>query len=294
MEEKTLVKYQDGKGQEIVLSEEIVRKYLVQGNGKVTNQEIMMFLALCKYQKLNPFLREIYLIKYSDTLPASMVTGKETFLKRAIHNPKYQGHETGISEDGKKAWAKVYVAGYQVPIACEVDYIEYVGKNREGQINKMWREKPKTMLKKVALVQALREAFPEDFGGMYSVEEINAVQEETLPKNEVVITEEFDEMSQQPKNDEKIIDPDISIEELKPEELKPPKESYQKRIGDLMREMYGNDISAMQQKLLQLTSFVNKEGKEIIGVISLKELSDKQAKVAFCKLREEIEKEKNK
>ena len=29
------------------------------------------------------------------------------------------------------------------------------------------------MLKKVALVQALREAFPEDFGGMYSEEEIN-------------------------------------------------------------------------------------------------------------------------
>ena len=39
-------------------------------------------------------------------------------------------------------------------------------------VNSQWSKKPATMIRKVALVQALREAFPEDFGGMYSQEEV--------------------------------------------------------------------------------------------------------------------------
>ena len=180
-----IVKYESMTGQEVQLSPDIVRQYLVNGDSKlITDQEISMFLALCKYQQLNPFLREIYLVKYGSKNPATMVTGKETFLKRAAKNPKYEGHKTGISEDGKVAWAEVYIQGYQVPIRCEVDYDEYVGTKDEytggkpsGKKvpNKMWASKPKTMLKKVALVQALREAFPADFGGLYSQEEINTV-----------------------------------------------------------------------------------------------------------------------
>lgn len=177
-----IIKYQTLTGQEVKLSPAIVKKYLVSGEGKVTDQEIMMFMALCKYQNLNPFLREAYLIKYG-TDKATMVVGKETFLKRAVKNPKYQGHETGINEDGKKAWAKVYVKDYVVPITVEVDYDEYVGRKSDGTINKIWKAKGCTMLKKVALVQALREAFPEDFGGMYSPEEINTIS--SLPENPI-------------------------------------------------------------------------------------------------------------
>jgi len=173
---------------EVRINSNTVRTYLVSGKGKPSDQEIMMFLSLCKYQGLNPFLREVYLIKYADNAPAAMVTGKEAFLKRASRNAKYEGHETGISDDGKIAWAQVHVKGYKVPIKSEVDYDEYVGL-KDGKPNKMWASKGRTMLKKVALVQALREAFPEDLGGMYSQEEINTVDEplsttpvqETLP-----------------------------------------------------------------------------------------------------------------
>ena len=82
-----LVKYETDNGQ-VELSGEIIKKYLVPAgkDGKpslVTDQEVTMFLKLCQYQKLNPFLREVYLIKYGNQ-PATMVTGKETFLKRAI------------------------------------------------------------------------------------------------------------------------------------------------------------------------------------------------------------------
>lgn len=198
-----ITKIQTAAG-DVELSHDIVNKYLVSGKGKCSEQETMMFIALCKYRGLNPFLREAYIIKYSDSSPASMVVGKEAFAKRAAKNPKYRGHTTGISEDGKVAWAEVYMEGYEVPIRCEVDYDEYVGTKDEwvnGQntgrkiVNSMWASKPKTMLKKVALCQAWREAMPEDFGGMYGAEEINTVNAETLPNNVVDVNTETGEIT---------------------------------------------------------------------------------------------------
>jgi len=59
----------------VELSPDIIRKYLVSGEGKITDQEMMMFIKLCEYQKLNPFLREVYLIKYGSS-PATMVNRK--------------------------------------------------------------------------------------------------------------------------------------------------------------------------------------------------------------------------
>lgn len=190
--EKELIKYETMTGQEIQLSPDIIRQYLISGDStKITDQEVMMFLSLCRYQRLNPFIREAYIIKYGNT-PATIVTGKETFLKRAVKNPKYRGHRTGIDENTKAAWAEVYVEGYDVPIRCEVDYKEYVGLKSDGTPNRMWATKPKTMLKKVALVQALREAFPDDFGGMYSPEEINTI-DQALPADTVQIQHSPDE-----------------------------------------------------------------------------------------------------
>ena len=39
-------------------------------------------------------------------------------------------------------------------------------------MNQQWSKKPATMIRKVALVQALREAFPANLGGMYAAEEV--------------------------------------------------------------------------------------------------------------------------
>lgn len=196
---KDIIKYMAGDC-EIELTDDTIRTYLVNGSGKITDQELMMFKKLCEYQKLNPFLREVYIIKYSDKFPATVVTGKETFLKRANRNPLYKGHETGISDDGKTAWAKVHKDGYEVPIECVVDFNEYVGL-KEGKPNKMWAAKPNTMLKKVALVQALREAFPEDLGGLYSQEEINTISQE-LPTVEVKLPQTKRIENQQQKADD--------------------------------------------------------------------------------------------
>lgn len=186
----TVTEYKVGE-ESIRLSPSIVRNYLVNGSGNVTDQEIMMFIGLCKYQHLNPFLREAYLIKYGNQ-PATIVTGKEAITKRAMRNARFSGQQAGVvihHEDtgeleyregslvipGEKlagGWAKVYVKGFDVPIEAAVSFEEYVGRKSDGSINGQWSKKPATMIRKVALMQALREAFPEELGSMYASEEM--------------------------------------------------------------------------------------------------------------------------
>jgi phage recombination protein Bet len=189
----------------IKLNPVLVKKYLVRGNSdNITEQEIMLFIALCKHQKLNPWINEAYLIKYG-TQSATMVVGKDVFTKRAFKNPNCNGWKAGITvyNQHKKELidreGTVYVEGIEKLIGgwCEVsfkdkkeslkqsvNYNEYVGLKKDGTPNKMWTEKPATMIRKVAIVQTLREAFPEDFQNCYFEEEmkVNTDEFKTLEK----------------------------------------------------------------------------------------------------------------
>ena len=200
-----VVEYTAG-GDTISLSPDTIRRYLVSGGGNISDQEAMMFLQMCRYQKLNPFLREAYLIKYGNN-PASMVVGKDTFIKRARHRPEFDGFKAGvvvqtgsgeiIEREGSfrapgeallGGWARVYIKGYKTPFYAAVDWNEYVGV-KDGRPNRMWASKPTTMIRKVALSQALREAFPDDMGGLYEPEEINTVNMDDLPEEPVDMPE---------------------------------------------------------------------------------------------------------
>ena len=56
-------------------------------------------------------------------------------------------------------------------------------------MNSQWAKKPATMIRKVALVQALREAFPKSFGGMYIAEE-QGIDEPNFSVSDVVEMQE--------------------------------------------------------------------------------------------------------
>lgn len=190
-------------GEEVKLSAAMVKKYLVSGDASaVTDQEVMMFLTLCKYQHLNPFLREAYLIKYGNS-PATIVTGKDTYTKRAAKNPNYKGKEAGIivinlkgeieQREGTFAlkdeqivggWARIYAKDRE-PELYTVSFDEYAGRKKDGSLNSQWATKPATMIRKVAVVQGLRECFPEDFEGLYSPEEM-ATANPNVDVNEIV------------------------------------------------------------------------------------------------------------
>ena len=208
-------------GEEIRLDAQTVRDYLVNGNGAVSDQEVLMFLNLCKYQHLNPFLREAYLIKYGSNSPATMVVGKDVFTKRAQKHPQFAGLQAGVivrktEKDAKGqavcvgepieregsmvysgetlvgGWCKVYIKGYQVPMYESVSFKEYAGKKSDGTLNGQWAKMPATMIRKVAVAQGLREAFPDVTGGLYEQEEIPEASSIELPEEPV----------QQAKNEE--------------------------------------------------------------------------------------------
>ena len=80
------VSYSDEKGQEIKLTASDIVEY-ISTDSSVTEKEVFTFLNMCKYLKLNPFLKEIYLIKYKDS-PAIFVISYQTLLKRAEENKK--------------------------------------------------------------------------------------------------------------------------------------------------------------------------------------------------------------
>lgn len=203
-EQAGIVKY-EANGEMVKLSPTTVKKYLISGGGNVSDQEVMMFLSLCRYQHLNPFLREAYLIKYGNNDPATIVVGKDVFTKRADATPTYGGKQAGvivIDRDGEVkeregalvlpsetlvgGWAKVFIKGHDTPEYASVSFEEYVGRKKSGEINGQWSKKPATMIRKVAVVQALREAFPDRFQGMYAQEEFPEVSGKKLDTEEIV------------------------------------------------------------------------------------------------------------
>jgi phage recombination protein Bet len=199
MSDQAIVRYTTDSGVAIALSPQTVRDYLVSGDGDVSDQEVVMFLELCRAQRLNPFLREAYLIKFGRG-PASIVTGKETFLKRAEKRESFDGFEAGITllvggqterregalldperEKLIGGWANVWRKDRAHPFFVEASFDEYAGRTRDGSLNRQWSRMPATMMRKVPLVQALREAFPNAFGGLLSPEEIG-VDGDALPQ----------------------------------------------------------------------------------------------------------------
>lgn len=203
-----LVRY-DVHGETVELSPEIIKRYLVNGDPtRVTDQEVNMFLNLCRYQHLNPFLREAYLIKYGNA-PATMVTGKDVFVRRARASADFDGFQAGVIVSNKNSgevteregswwmpsteallggWARVFIKGIKEPFYSAVSFNEYVGRDKDGNINKQWNSKPCTMIRKVALSQALREAFPDQNSGLYSPEEISEASNVELNENPISIS----------------------------------------------------------------------------------------------------------
>lgn len=210
-----VVKY-EVEGQEIKLTPTIVQQYIVGTDAKITLPEFKMFTELCKVRKLNPFLREAYLIKYSTKQPASIVVGKDAILKRAVLNEKYDGMKSGIivlTESGEEksrqgtfklpneilvgGWAEVFRKDWKNSIYCSVTLQEVIQRKSDGTPNANWAKQPATMIEKVAKVRALREAFVEDLAGMYEAEEMNVdlpeIKEEPIINQDDVVEAEYEE-----------------------------------------------------------------------------------------------------
>ena len=150
-------------------------------------KEKSMFVNMAQMFGLNPFKREIYCNIYGsgDYRTCAIVTGYEVYLKRAERTGKMDGWECTTNEtDGKlTATVTIYRKDWNHPFRHTVNYAECVQLNHKtGKPNSIWAKMPVFMTKKVAMAQAFRLCFPDEFGGMpYTNDEIvndDAVKEE--------------------------------------------------------------------------------------------------------------------
>ena len=184
-------------GNDVKLTGNTVAKYLTRGNGNVSEQEVVMFINLCKFQKLNPFLNEAYLIKFGNQ-PAQIIVSKEAFMKRGQNHilsmtvwkpvsSLERGDEMIEIEGAVKlkgdvligGWSKIYRKDRPVPVIVKSGFERIFSK---GQAT--WKDMPLNMIRKTAIVNALREAFPDNVGAMYTEEEAPAVPKEAKATEE--------------------------------------------------------------------------------------------------------------
>lgn len=197
-------------GQHFTVSFGDVRDFICP---KATDAECKIFLETCKQYHLNPFTKEAYLIHYdnkNDDTASTIVLGKNCYLQMAERHPAYDGFEAGVivlTADGQLlnregsivydwnggetllgGWAKVYRKDRTRASYEEVKLSEYdTGKS-------LWNGKKATMIRKVALVHALREAFPSTFGALYDESEVRVDAEgaaREVPSEELPVLDPF-------------------------------------------------------------------------------------------------------
>lgn len=185
-------------GEVLKLDKPTVVKYLTD-NKEITDSEFNMFFQLCKVNKVNPFLKEAYIIKYGSS-PATIVLDYKVLQQIAEDNRAYRGMKHGVIVQGKDGqvterlgeytlpgetliagWCEVYRSDRECPTKVVAMFEEFKATKRDGTVNSNWSEKPCFMICKVAKAQALREAFPNLVGSnVYISEEMDSVKQEPV------------------------------------------------------------------------------------------------------------------
>jgi phage recombination protein Bet len=151
-----------------------------------SEKQIKFFLKFCVFEGLNPFKNEVYYIPFKNKNGATdyaIVTGIDTFRKRASRHPRYAGHQTGIilqtpsgtfrygegefqadNEVLVGAWSDCYLQGVAHPFRDTVKLADY-----DKELN-VWQTHKALMISKVCEAHALKKHFPEAFADMSTTE----------------------------------------------------------------------------------------------------------------------------
>lgn len=165
----------------------------------LTETEFKIFCGIGQVTNLNPFLREIWAVKYGNNA-AQIFIGRDGYRKAAQGSPDYDYHQTDAVysndvfkiENGEVAHSYnltnrgKLIGAYTVvkrraatkPVYVFVELAEYYQgqKDANGKIKAtkngpmkptLWDTKPATMIKKVSEAQGLRMAMQDMFAGTY-------------------------------------------------------------------------------------------------------------------------------
>jgi len=166
---------------------ELLKRTIAKG---ATDDELLMFINVCKGLGLSPFLRHVHLVKRWDSRlgieVAAVQVGIDGFRSVAESTEAYAGNDDPIFKGEKvlsqgpgkepikvpnEAFVVVrkIVQGNIYDFTATARWDEYYPGDKIGF---MWRSKPYVMLGKCAEALALRKAFPKVLGGVYVPEEL--------------------------------------------------------------------------------------------------------------------------
>lgn len=151
--------------------------------GNASMETIQAYFHTCQTTGLDPFKRQIYLIERSGKwTPQTSIDGFRIIRDRS---GVYDGDETEWCGDDnvwgdawlgegfpKAARVKLHVKGRKLPVIAVALWREYVQTKSGGGVTQMWATKSAHMLAKVAEALAIRKAFPDDTGGLYTDDEM--------------------------------------------------------------------------------------------------------------------------
>src|SRR6266852_5439268 len=162
---------------------ELIKRTVAQG---ATDDELQLFLEVCRTTGLNPFLRQIHALKRWDgELGREVLTiqvGIDGLRLQAERTGRYApGDDTLFRDDaeGQLRAAQAFVKkqtqdGTWHQYSGIAHFQEYAQRKKDGTLRRMWREKPRVMLAKCAEALALRKGFPAETAGLYIPEELPA------------------------------------------------------------------------------------------------------------------------
>jgi len=252
------------QSKELNLSTDDVKQYIAPN---ATDKELYFFMNIARSYGLNPFKREIHFAKYGNS-PGQVIVGYETYIKRAERTGQLDGWSVWIEKDdvGEKAVIEIHRKDRSRSFRWEV-YREEFDKKQST-----WKAMPHFMLKKVAISQGFRLAFPEEVGGMpYTPDEINAGASEDLPKGDVVDAE----YSQQPQQ---------SQAQPQPQGDGMITQAQLKKLATVLTNL---GVTDRTEKLNMVNAWLENNGHDHIS--SSKELTKEQATAVIDALQSELE-----
>lgn len=133
---------------------------------QLTEAEKLQFIEIAQAFRLNPFKREIHVAVYGEGeyRRLSIITGYEVYLKRAERTSRLDGWRAWIEGEGEqmKALVEIHRKDWSEPFVHEVYWREAVQKKKDGRPTLFWTKHPRFQLKKVAISQGFRLAFPDE------------------------------------------------------------------------------------------------------------------------------------
>ena len=139
-------------------------------SNELTEAERTQFVSICQAYGLSPWKREVHLAIYGEGVyrRVSIITGYETYLKRAERTGRLNGWSSRVEGEGDhmRAIVTIHRKDWSEPFTHEVFYAEVVQRTKGGAPTSFWQKMPRFQCRKVCISQAFRLCFPDELGGL--------------------------------------------------------------------------------------------------------------------------------